>query len=593
MKAKDLAALAATALAGTIVAFGGAPPIAGQVVIGLAIAILAGALVVLPSRLDGLDHAVLLFLGWAMLSSFLVRPNLLASKETLGMWVGAAVLLRLVRSGAASAGRQIRAVLMVTATLVALGTAASAIFVGPHFPGGLFENPNLTAAVLIAILPLMIMVSSISLRLAGMATTAGAIVLTGSRAGLAALVVVALLLLSGRVRWIAASLAAAAGTALVWWRFATRPDALAWFRLEIWGAVLHLTALHPLMGVSPGGLGDMSGIVRLATPIGCSLHARHIAGAESSFLGILVRTGAVGALLALAAVVVGILAIRQLPSGPDRRAALAAVSGSLVMMLFHDSLQEPSVLWWWAVMAGSMMPREAGSGRPTKPAVAALRFAVAAGAVAWMTVQPPLARLAVAPVVSPEAAARRLLHLEPWDDRAARAAATEALRQEAPWDWKTAGKALYWSDYATRIHPGAAASWALSARVNARVTVDLGAYPTAVEAARRCFEQACNLEPHLPWYWNDWAAFERGLGNLEEARRLASRATREEPNFIRAWLLLARIDLDLGQVDRARIDLQRAREARRCFRGRVLEAYERDLRWAPPWKWQQLEEAIP
>lgn len=593
MKAQDLGALAATAAAGTIVAFGGAPPAAGQVVLGLVIAVLAGALLVLPSRLDGLDRAVLLFLGWAMLSSVLVRPNLLASKQTLGMWAGAAVLLILTRSCTASARKEMRAILMATATLVVLGAAASAVLVGPHYPGGLFENPNLAAAVLIAILPTTTRATSIGLRPAGMAATAGAIVLTGSRAGLAALVVVMVVLLSGRVRWIAATLAAAAGTALVWWRFATRPDALAWFRLEIWGAVLRLTALHPLTGVSPGGLGDMSGVVRLATPIGCSLHARHIGGAESSFLGILVRTGAVGALLALGAVVLTVLAIRRLPNGAERRVALATVSGCFVMMLFHDFLQEPAVLWWWAVVAGSMMPRETGPGRATRPAEASLRFAVAAGIIVWMTVQPPLARLVVAPEASNEAAARRLLRLEPWDDRAARASATEALRQEAPWNWKTAGKALYWSDYATRIHAGAAAGWALRARVNARVTVDLGAYPAAVEAARRGFERACRLEPHLPWYWNDWATFERGLGNLEAARRLASRAVREEPNFIRAWLSLARIDLDLGRVDQARIDLQRARKARRCFRGRVLGAYERDLRWAPPWQWRQLEEAIP
>jgi len=591
---RNLAALTAVAAAASLVAAGGSFSNRGATVTGLLLALLASTLLAPTFRSDRLERTLGLFLAWSAVSAILVSPNYLASKQTVGMWAAAALLFALVRRAAPSSRHKLLTILSATAFLVSAGVVWVGPFQGSPFSGGVFENPNLTAAVLVALLPLVATSPSPMLRFGGTPFLILALGLTGSRAGLAALVVVILLLLPGRARWIGGVLAGTAGTAVIWWRLATHPDPLAWFRLEIWGAILRLFAQHPLTGVSPGGLYDASGAVRLTTTIGCSLHARHMAGAESSVLGILVSTGAVGALLAVAIAVLAIVALHRSLDGPELRAGLAALAGCLVLATFHDYLQEPGVLWWWAVVAGLLVPRsseDASTDRST--ALAVLRGTVAAGVMAWTTLQPSLARWITASSPSPETAALRMLRLEPWNDRPARAVVTRALSQEGRWSWETAGKALFWSEHVVTVHPGAAPAWALSGRVNARLVTDLGAYPSSIFGAREGFQEACRLEPHLPWYWIDWATFERQMGQLEPARRLASRAVTEEPNCVRAWLLLARIDLDSGQVEMARRDLEAARKARDCFRGRVLEAYERDLLWAPPWQWRQLEEALP
>jgi len=582
---RDLTGLAAVTLAASLVAAGGtfSDPEAG--VAGLLLALLAAAL-----WAPGFP----LFLAWSAVSAILASPGYLASKETLGTWAAALVLFALVRRMTPGSKTQVLTILTVTALLTGLGILCVCVVQGFPFSGGVFRNANMGAAVLAALIPLVASAPSRLLRFTGTPLLVLAIGLTGSRAGLAALAAVTLILLPGRIRWAGGMLAGAAGAFVVWWRLSAHPDSLAWFRWSIWEALLRLWAQHPLTGVSPGGLYDMSGTVRLATPIGCSLHARHMAGAESTLLGILVTTGLVGALLAIAVAAAALAQLRSSQDTSQRNVALAVLAGSLALALFHDFLQEPGILWWWAVIAGFLLPRGSHREAHAVPgAMLSLRTAVAAGVMAWMILQPVLGRLAVSSSPSPEANALRMLRLEPWDDGPARKLASGLLSSKGRWSWETAGEASFWGQQVVKVHPGSASSQALSGRINSRIVSELGAYPSAIAAAREGFQKACRLEPHLPWYWSEWATLERQLGELKRARRLASRAVTEEPNYVRGWLLLGRIDLDLGQLTLARSDLERAREARMCFKGRILEAFEQDLLWAPPWQWRQLEEALP
>ena len=215
---------------------------------------------------------------------------------------------------------------------------------------------------------------------------------------------------------------------------------------------------------------------------------------------------------------------------------------------------------------------------------------MAAALVVWGMTQPALARL-VASRGDDSATVSRAVRLEPWLDTAARAR-VRALLDLGKWTWNDAAEARRWSDFAARVHPGSVDAWNAVGVVNVRLIADLGIWPSAVQRARDGFRMACRLEPDLPWSWVAWARLERAIGHLATARRLDQRAVLAEPNCVRAWLLLGRIDLDLGRINRARHDLEAARTARRCGRGRVLEAYDRDLMAAPPWQWQALEKAV-
>ncbi len=185
-----------------------------------------------------------------------------------------------------------------------------------------------------------------------------------------------------------------------------------------------------------------------------------------------------------------------------------------------------------------------------------------------------------------------MLRLEPLDDLAARRR-IGFLLAKAAWSREEAGEALFWSEHVVRVHAGAASSWALAGRVNGKILRDLGMWPATLERAREAFRRACELEPRLPWYWLDRARLERAAGDAGRAREFALRAVEVEPNCVGGWLLLARLDLDQGREERARTDFDRAREARRCLRGRVLESYERALLYAPAWQWRELQEALP
>lgn len=584
----------AAGLAGTVAAMGvlgGAFYPLPRIAVGATVAVLLGlAWLLKAAPPDRLEAVTSVCLAWGVVAAAVTAVAPLAAKETITGWLVACALFAWSRRSQEGERRAGQLILIGAAVAIAVGVAVETFAVGSLRAGGLFENPNLAAAILAPMVPVTWGDRPTGPRRVLACLLLAAIVLTASRAALLALVAAAVLALSKRrQRWGigAVGLLAAAGT--MWWRLAQHPDSLAWFRLRIWGAVAHLIGSSPIFGVGPGGLADAAGTVRLPTHSWCAVHAYRITYAESSPLGWAVQTGAVGLLLGATGAWLFWRAARERGTfrSASRRATLAAM---VVIILFHDLLQAEVVMWWWALVLAAMVP--IGSGRqPPAPRPWRLERLLAAvlvcGLVLWGMVQPALARSAHADGKDPEVTDRALA-VEPWLDDAALARA-EALLQEPRWSWDVAGEAEARTAGALAVHTKSAACWAAAARVNARIVADLGGWPTAVARARAAFAHACRLEPQLPWYWLDWARFERSLGRTGRSRELIARATDAEPNCVPAWLLLARMELDAGRVEAARAAFARAVEARRCGRGRLLSAYERILLHAPAWQWRVLK----
>jgi hypothetical protein len=570
-----------------------------RLAIGLSLALLIGWSVFLRrlSKLAPEEWAVLLLIGWGAVSAIAVGAAPLAAKEVLTGWLVAWWLWAGARRAAPRATAMAATSLVAAALLVAAGVACEALGRGGIRVGGLLENPNFTAALLVGALPLVGLVPGgrWSAAAAG-ASIAAAVVLTGSRAGLLALLAMGVLLLpGGRARMTGLVSGAAAITALVAWRFAAQPEVLAWFRPSIWLGVLRLWAAHPLLGVGPGGLAEAAGPFRLLHADHLSRHPYLITYAESSPLRLLVQTGAVGLVIALVALVIWLRrgAWDGTLASPAGRSAAAAM---LVMAVFHDFVTIEVVLWWWAIALGLA---EAAAGRaapipdrPPDPMLArAGRSLVLSLIVLWGIVQPAWARWSWRAEPRSAISADRACAAEPWfsaplDWR------VRSLLDEDSWTWERAAEALALGNEAVRIHPGASRLWLNLGQTWYRTVNALGAWPDAVAGARAAFARATELEPFQPWAWLEWARLERGLGRLDEAAALARRAVAVEPNAVRAHLFLARIELDRAHIAQARAALHEAKASIAQRRRPGLSAYERELLAAPQWQLRELEEAL-
>jgi cytochrome c-type biogenesis protein CcmH/NrfG len=422
------------------------------------------------------------------------------------------------------------------------------------------------------------------------------VILTGSRAGLLALLaVVAIILPRGRARYAGLAVGAAAVAAVMVWRFLSQPDILAWFRPAIWGAVLRLWAEHPIAGVGPGGLVDAAGAVRLLHPDHVGQHQFLIAYAESSPLAILVQTGAVGFAAALAAVLAWGRAARARGAFESipLRAALAVM---VVMTLFHDLITSDIVLWWWAVALGlmeapSLRITPVGESRPERRGASAVAALAVAYIILWGMVEPSWARWLWRAGPRDAALAERSLRAEPWYAAPLHWRTRDLVRRES-WTWEMAAEAIARSRRAVRVRPSSAVLWGELGIVQTRVVTDFGLWPDSVEGAREAFARATELEPHQPWHWLEWARLERSLGNLEAASSLARRAIEAEPHAVRVWLFIARLELDRGQVEGARLAFREARDSAALRTRRGLNSYEKELVSAPEWQFRELEEAL-
>jgi O-antigen ligase len=568
-----------------------------RIVIGVLLAVSLGwAIAGTRGRITLDEWMTFGFIGSAVVSAMVAAAAPLAARETVTVWIVAFGLFIVARRTAVNASRVALVVVTAGGVIVALGVVCEALGLGGIRVGGLLENPNVTASLLVASLPALLVIEGQQRwRLAVGAVIALGVVLTGSRAGLLALLVsTALIVPRGRLR-IFGLLAGGAGVAVVLiWRFVNQPDVLAWFRPAIWAAVLRLWADHPLLGVGPGGLVDAAGVERL-------LHADHvgqyqflISYAESTPLALLVQTGMLGLSFAAAAILAWWRRVGQ--SHGSSKSLVIALAVMAVMAAFHDLLTVDVVLYWWALCIGLMEaeghPPAAASDWPNhgkdRRAVIGLVFAFI---VLWGMVQPAWARWLWRSGTPAEALLARTTRAEPWFDAPLEWGMRGLLGRES-WNWTNAGEAISLGERAVRIHPGSARLWSVLGMVHARVVADLGPWPDSVEGARGAFARAVELEPLQPWAWLEWARLERNLGSTSEAHGLVRKSLEAEPHTVQARLFLARLELDRGNREAAREAYSKAAESARLRTLRGLSSYERELLGAPDWQFREIGQAL-
>ena len=597
MTIREASVVIATSVVALAAVLGGAFYPGPRVVIGVLLAVALGwAVAVRRGQLLHEEWVALGFVVWGVVSAALAAAAPLGAREAVMVWMvtwGLWLVARRARESNSQAGMLI---LTATAVILALGVMFEAVGLGGLRVGGLLENPNVTASLLVVSLPAVFIIQGRQRwRFAAAAVLTLGLVLTGSRAGLLAmLAVVAVILPRGRAKIVGLLTGGIGVTAVLLWRFVNQPDILAWFRPAIWSAVLRLWVSHPLCGVGPGGLVDAAGAQRL-------LHADHvgqrqflIAYAESSPLAVLVQTGLVGFIIALVALFIW---WRRAHGGQRMsRNMTAALAAMAVMGAFHDVLTLDVVLWWWALIIGLMEVRAApppttigpSNSTASRRAVVGLAFSFV---VLWGVVQPAWARWIWRSEKPNQVTAARTLRAEPWFDAPLEWRARELLKQN-PWSWETVAEATAVSGEAVRVHPGAARLWSIRGIVHARVVAEFGPWPDSVRIAREAFARAIELEPHQPWSLLEWARFERNLGYMNDAVKLAQRALDEEPHTVRARLFLARLELDRGEVEAARDAYEAALESARLRTRLDLNAYERELLGAPAWQFRELAEAL-
>ncbi len=604
MRLGDFPGVLAATTAAVVVAAGGAFSPAERLAVSVFMALVAVALpMTVIERPRSGEIVMLAAVAWAGISAAAAVGYPLAAKEMVGGWLVAWLVWSAVSRVDRARGPLLGTLVAIAAVVPALAIVAECVGAGRLRMGGLYLNPNVAAAMLVPAIPAAwCLLASSRRRLAlgaAMIVVAAGVVLSGSRAGFMALVVViGLMLPRGKVRMIGVAAASAAAVGFVLWRFVQSPDSLAWHRLEIWRALWPLVRDHPLLGVGPGWLEDATGVARIAHEGSIARWGRIIGSAESTPYGLLVRTGFMGLGLAMIGGAMWWRRDRPENSSPcgGSRAVLAGIG---VLALFHDYLMVDVVLWWWAVLVGAVYP----TGKPTAEGsirrMGGVGWRIVAGLaggflVLWTLAQPAYARRLWWSSPSTTELVERAVRAEPWFAEPVRWWIGDVLEREN-WSWETAAEALAWSRRAASTHPGSSRVWMEGAQVHSRVVADLGPWPDAIEGAREGYRRSTSLEPHVPWAWLRWAQFERSLGHADEARRLAERAVAEEPNFVRGRLFLARLNLDSGDRAGAGQSFERARSAFQLGRRRSLTDYERDLLRAPDWQVEEIarELAIP
>jgi O-antigen ligase len=568
-----------------------------RVIVGLLLALVLGCAVAMGwNRLEIEEGLVISWIGWGVVTSAISGAAPLAARETITVWIVTAALWFGARRLTARASRAALVTLTAGAVIVALGVLCESLGMGGIRVGGLLENPNVTASLLVVSLPMLGAVDGRRewLVVGAVVITLG-LILTGSRAGLLALLASAALFLPrGRPRFIGLSVGGLAVAAVLMWRFANQPDVLAWFRPAIWAAVLRLWAAHPLLGVGPGGLVNAAGVERL-------LHADHIGQrqflisyAESSPLAMLVQTGLVGVVIICAAAYFWWRRARQ--GGSTSTFFAASLAAMAVMGAFHDLLTVDIVLWWWALSLGvleaggtpvSSESSRAAQWRPARVVVGLVFVFI----VLWGVVQPAWARWLWRSDAPEAALATRAMRAEPWFDAPLEWRVRELLKEER-WSWSIAVEAVSLGQRSVRVHPGAATLWSVLGMAHARVVTDLGQWPDSVDGGRAAFARAVELEPYVPWAWLEWARLERNLGHTAEAVDLVTKALEAEPNTVRAQLFLARLELDRGDHEAAREAYTRAMQTLRYRKLNGLSGYERELLGAPTWQFREIEQAL-
>lgn len=537
---------------------------------------------------------------WGAVSAIVVGSAPLAAKEAVTTWLIALALWAVARRGRSSSRQLAIRVLAAGAAIVAAAIVAAAAASGTIRVGGLFDNPNMAVALLVPTLPIgwvVIGPRRPMLRHAWAVVMTAGLVLSGSRAGLLALLVmVAVLLPRGRVRTTGMVAAVGLTAAALAWRFASQPDVLAWHRVSIWRAVVAIWLRRPVTGVGPGGLVEAAGVERILHPDQVGRYQFVISYAESTPLAVLVQLGLVGLGLVVVALVVWLVAARRsgaLESRPIRAALVAAA----VFALFHDLLTADPVLWWWAMLAGCVdhpLDRDADAApiRLVPPAVRWIGGLSLAWLVAWGVLAPAHARLRWRAATPAADQVEQTLRIEPWFDEAPAGRVRTLLAIPEPWSRRTGAEALYWAECARRLHPGLARRWADLGRVRTRIVTDCGGTEHDVRAAEAALAHACALDPHLPWHWLERARLARIVGDYDRATSWVRRALDEEPNTVRAWFMLARLEAEMGRAEAARAALAEAEERTGLASRPGLTEYELELLRGPIAQIEELDREL-
>ena len=581
--ARATAAFVVVVVLGVIAAAGAFRPEPAAVAGGVLAVALGTWLATAHWRPDPIELWGAIALIWFVVAASVTAVYPLGAKETLGWWVTTLLVLAATRS----IGQRVRVLgppMLLAGGVLAVTAIVEAGILGMPRAGGLMENPNVTAGLL---LPLV--VSTVARpsdrRWVGWLCCAlfvVGIVATGSRAALLALPV-GLVLRKPRyaVRWLA-PLVLVVLLGLVW-RAVGVSDPLAWHRLDIWRAVVQVVAEHPLVGAGPGGLPDVVERYAPPAPTEVARYPKKIGNAESTVLG-WIAAGGVPAGLWLVVGVVAVVTRRGWQRlSADARAVIAVMG---VYALFHDLLGVPVVLWWWAAVAGMTLPRQLrGDGLPTYPERKIAVGVVTVAVVLWSVVQPAVARSYLRESEGTGIRCDRCC-VDPWLEAAPSRRASELLAASQRWSLVDAGSALAAAEHALRLRPQSSRLWLIAANVAHREIQDLGATPAVVRRARHAYGRAVDSNPTSPWTLYGWATLERTLGEVEAARGLCWRAVSAEPNFVSGWLLLARLELDLGRTEAAREAWTRARQV--PSPRRHVGRYERSLLQAPKWQVDQL-----
>lgn len=358
-------------------------------------------------ELGVVDLLLALFLGWTALAALFAANHWLALYG-LGLSFSSFVVYLSARRVAATRGRWVLGGLAAAATLAAALGAGQAYgldlawFSHTRPPGGTFGNRNFLAHLIAIATPLLIMARlrargrlGARLALAAIFVTAGAIVLTRSRAGwlgmgaaLGAMAVAAMVgrralragVVPGRLRGALVALALGAVVATL------APNRLAWRsenpyaetlsrltdyrggsgrgRLIQYGNSLKMLKRDPLLGAGPGNW--FVQYPRVTTPHDPAFDADDPIPTNpwpsSDWVTFLVERGPVAVLLLLGAGAAGcLIALRRL-RGPDPEAAVGAtmlvgvLTAALVTGMFDAVLLLATPAFFVAAATGALLP---------------------------------------------------------------------------------------------------------------------------------------------------------------------------------------------------------------------------------------------
>jgi len=540
-----------------------------------------------PISLASDEIWALIALGWAGVAAVAASGDRAQSQEFLGIWFMSWIIWVTVRRGGYS-GKKILAVLLLGGgMLVAGGIIVLSVVSASMHTGGLLENPNFSAALILPVIPFLFLLFRARFRPVILSLVLFlAVILSGSRAGILGIIALLLLLLPPgklrRVIFFGMSPLVFLGLA---WRLLFHYEHLAWFRGRIWLAVLSFIRDHPFFGSGAGALGDVMGPYRIPHPAEPAIWGHIIGAAENLPLGIAAHLGIPG--LILLSVASAIFLLRNRPLSRPRIAILVAFAA---FGFFHDFMEEPAILWWWAAIAGLL---DEGSQLEERGGRKFFLRAAATAALAGFFILPGLWAHIVWRSKSPASEKIRVTLNADADFAPALDRGVGTVMSMEKLDWDSALKALQWSRRACRSRKGIASVWDRSASLQFKMASNLGAFPELINGARRDFRQAQILEPHLPWYPYHRALLERSAGRLDAAEGALEEALENEKHFTRALLLRARIRLDLGDSRGARRDLSAAEESRALLRsGRAFLFYHQNVLEAPDWQFHQLEDLL-